>query len=142
MADQGRILTGRTQRLARLLRAQSEMVKVQEAGLLQCERKEAALVSARHELDAIAAELGQARPAFLPPTLHRLAATDQLLVQAGTEVDEARRKLLSAKGRQKSIAARERLLRSTVERKAAELEALEHALTMSAKASGKDDVVG
>lgn len=135
-------MTGRTQRLVRLLRAQSEMVKVQEAALLQCERKEAALAAGRRELDALAAVLGQARPAFLPATLHRLAATDQLLRAAGTEVEEARRTLLSAKGRQKSIAARERLLRAEKERKAAEEKALEHAMIMAAKASGKDDVVG
>jgi hypothetical protein len=142
MADQGRVLTGRRHRLARLLHAQGELVKVQEAALLQRERKEAALTAARRELDAIAAELGQARPAFLPAALQRLAATELLLLEARAEVEEARRKLLSAKGRQKSIAGRERLLRSAAERKAAEEDALEHALTMAAKASRKDDMVG
>ena len=117
-------------------------MKVQEAALLRCEREEAALTAARRELDTIAAELGEARPAFLPAALHRLAATEQLLLQAAAEVQEARRKLLSARGRQKSIAERQRLLRSAAERKTMEQDALETALTMAAKASGKDDVVG
>ena len=130
------------QRLARLLRAQSELVKVQEATLLHCERKEAALASTRSELDTIAAEMGQARPAFLPAALHRLTATELLLQQARAEVEDARGKLLSARGRQKSIAGRERMLRAAAERKAAEEDALEQALIMAAKASGKDDVVG
>lgn len=117
-------------------------MKVQEAELLRCERRLAAFTAARGELDAAATGLAQARPAFLPAALHRLAEADQLLMMAGAEVEEVRQKLLAAKGRQKSIAGRERMLRSAVERKAAEEDALESALIMAAKASGKDDVVG
>ena len=135
-------MTSRTQRLARLLRAQGEVVKIREAELLRCERSQAALSATRGELDAVTTELAQARPAFLPAALHRLVETDQLLLKARAEVEAARQELLAAKGRQKSIAGRERMVRSAAERKAAEGDALEQALIMAAKASGKDDVVG
>jgi hypothetical protein len=117
------------------------MVKALEAALVQRERKQAALWDSRRELDAVASGLAEARPAFLPAALHRLAATELLLMNAATEVEAARRRLLSAKGRQNVLAARERLLRSAADRKAIEEDTLEQALIMAAKASGKDDVV-
>jgi chromosome segregation ATPase len=124
-----------------LARAQGEMVKVLEAKVAQQEHVAASLSAARAELDRLASTAGAAGLAFMPVALRSLAAAEGELSTVNMSLDALRKDLLAAKGREKALENRARLLRSTMERKAAEENALETALVMAAKASGKHDVV-
>ena len=73
--------------------------------------------------------------------LRSLAALESQLKQIEMEADRLKRRLLEAKGREKVISTRLKLLRDSAERKMAEEQAMETTLVLMAKASGKRDVV-
>jgi len=131
-------MNDREYRLARLVRAMGEVVSALEAKLVLGERRLAGLSVMRSEIDSLASK---AHPASLPAVLRSLTVLDAELEQALIEVESLRRQLLEAKGREKVISVRLRLLRDEVERKVAEEQALEASLLMMAKASGKRGVV-
>lgn len=93
------------------------------------------------EIEGLASRAGGINPASVPVMLRRLAVLDLELRKIVAERDVLRQNLLVARGRQKVITAKLKLLRDSTERKAAEEQALETALVMRAKASGKGDVV-
>jgi hypothetical protein len=134
-------LTGKTQRLKRLARAQGELVKVLEAGLLRAEQQAAAHSAAQSQLDAMAVKAGQTQPALLPALLRSLSATEAQVKQSRLDVEKVQQRLLAAKGREKAISSRAKSLGDGELRKAGEEEALETTLAMNAKASGKGRVV-
>jgi hypothetical protein len=134
-------VTGKPERLRRLARAQGELVKVLEAGLLRAEQQAAAQSAAQAQLDAMAVKAGQAQPALLPALLRSLSAAESQVKQARREVERVQQRLLAAKGREKAIASRAKRLGDGELRKAGEEEALETALAMGAKASRKGGVV-
>lgn len=132
-------MTGGQKRLLRLAQAQSDMVKNLEARLAQHERRASTLSAARSELEGLAAGAGGLQ--HLPHVLRKLVATEVEMNEVRVEIDALRGQLLTARSRQKSLDGRARLLGEAIERKSAELEALETALVMMAKASGKTGVV-
>lgn len=134
-------MTGKPKRLKRLARAQGELVKVLEAGLLRAEQKAAAHSATQAQLDAMAVKAGQTQPAMLPALLRSLSATESQVKQARLDVESIQQRLLAAKSREKAIAARAKLFGEAEMRKAGEEEALETTLAMGAKASGKGRVV-
>jgi hypothetical protein len=134
-------LTGKPQRLKRLARAQEELVKVLEAGLLRAEQQSAAHSAAQAQLDAMAVKAGLTQPALLPALLRGLAAAEAQVRQARLEVESIQHRLLAAKSREKAISSKAKLLGDGELRKAGEEEALETSLAMGAKASGKGRVV-
>ena len=67
--------------------------------------------------------------------------TEAQLKTAMAKMDALRRQLLNAKGRQKAITTKERLMREVSVRKEDEESALETTLAMRAKVSGKPDVM-
>jgi septal ring factor EnvC (AmiA/AmiB activator) len=73
--------------------------------------------------------------------LRSLAALESQLKQITIEADRLKRQLLEAKGREKVISTRLKLLRDSAERKMAEEQAMETTLVLMAKASGKRGVV-
>lgn len=132
-------MTGGQVRMLRLARAQGEMVKSLELRLAQAERRLAAISESRAELDRLAAGTGGL--AFLPAALRKLAAAEAELCEAVAACGEARKQLLAARVRQKTLDARARLLRQAHERKTGEGEMLETTLALGTKASGKQDVL-
>lgn len=129
------------ERLARLAEAQGAMAGAVEIRLAAAERTIALLLAARSEIENLVAAPGEAHMAFLPPALRKLVDLDLRLASARAEADSIRRQLIAARAREKAFGKLERQLRGSLARKAAEEEALETALSMAAKASGKADVV-
>ncbi len=134
-------MTINPERLRRLARAQGELVKMLETTLLRAEHKSAALQAEQAQLDSMAATAGQTQPALLPALLRSLAATGQQMRLAETEVEKTRNSLLAAKSREKAMTGRAKRLEDVELRKSIEEEALDTALAMGAKASGKGGVV-
>ena len=134
-------MTGGHARILRLARAQGEMVKALESKLAQQDRIVAALFAARGEFDRLASAAGAAGLAFLPMVLRSLATTEAELREVEMRLDGLRKDLLAAKSREKALEKRAKLLWSAMERKTVEEGALETALVMAAKASGKQDAV-
>ena len=116
-------------------------MKALEARLAGEERRAAELSFSKMEIEGMASRVGAIHPASVPVMLRRIAMLDLQLKKIVAERDDLRQKLLVARGRQKVITARWKLLRDSAERKAAEEQALETALVMGAKVSGKGDVV-
>jgi hypothetical protein len=141
MAPAGKLLNREQYRLQRLAQAQVAITKVLEARLVQQERQVAALSASRDELDAIASGSRTIDVAFLPSVLRNLFAMEKQLKEASYKMDEVRRQLLDAQSRQKAVAKRLRLAREAQERKEDEEDALEVAMAMCTKASGKPGVV-
>jgi hypothetical protein len=141
MANARWSLNGRLYRLARLARAQGEIMKVLETKLAHEERKIAAVSSKKAEIDILATRAGALQPASLPPMLRSLAALEEQLKQIEGEADRLKRRLLEARGREKIISTRLRLLRDGAERRIVEEQAMETTLVLMAKASGKRDVL-
>lgn len=131
----------RPDRLARLAEAQGSMARAVEIKLAAAERAIALLLAARAEIESLAAAPAAAHMALLPPALRKLVDLDKRLASARAEADALRRQLIAARGREKAFGKLEKQLRDSLARKAAEEEALETALGMAAKASGKADVV-
>ena len=129
------------ERLARLGGAQGGMARAVEMKLAGAERAIGLLLAARGEIEALAAAPAQAHMAFLPVALRKLAELDARLASARAEAEAFRRQLMAARAREKAFAKRERQLRDALARKAGEEDALETALSMAAKASGKPDVL-
>jgi hypothetical protein len=73
--------------------------------------------------------------------LRSLAALEEQLKQIEGEADRLKRRLLEARGREKIISTRLRLLRDGAERRIVEEQAMETTLVLMAKASGKRDVL-
>jgi chromosome segregation ATPase len=134
-------LSGRLYRLLRLARAQAEMVKALESKLAQEERSIAVISRKSAEIDTLATGAGAINPASLPAMLRSLASLDSELKQITMEADRLKRQLLEAKGREKVISTRLKLLRDSAERKMTEEQAMETTLVLMAKASGKRGVV-
>lgn len=127
--------------MMRLARAQGEMVRSLEARLTQQERTVASLSALCAELDRLVSSGGSGGLAHFPGALRALAAEEAALREARMELDNIRSQLIAAKARHKSLDQRAKGLREAWERKTGEEEALEAALVMTAKASGKADVV-
>jgi hypothetical protein len=116
-------------------------MKVLETKLAHEERKIAAVSSKKAEIDILATRAGALQPASLPPMLRSLAALEEQLKQIEGEADRLKRRLLEARGREKIISTRLRLLRDGAERRIVEEQAMETTLVLMAKASGKRDVL-
>ena len=116
-------------------------MKVLETRLAQEERGIASISSKKAEIDILATRSGTLHPASLPAMLRSLAALESQLKQIEIEADRLKRHLLEAKGREKVISTRLKLLRDNAERKMAEEQAMETTLVLMAKASGKGGVV-
>ena len=127
--------------MMRLVRAQGDMVRNLEARLTQQELKVASLSALCAELDKLVSSGGLGGLAHFPGALRTLAAEEAALRDARVELDSTRNQLLAAKARHKALDQRFRLLRENWARKTLEQDALETALVMTAKASGKADVV-
>jgi hypothetical protein len=134
-------LNSRLHRLARLARAQGEMMKVLEAKLAREERRIAVVSSKRAQIDILATRAGAYQPASLPMMLRSLAGLESQLKQIMMEADRLRRQLLEAKVREKVISDRLTLIRDSAERKVLEEQSMETTLVLMAKASGKGGVV-
>lgn len=132
-------MTDGHKRILRLAKVHGDMVKSVEEKLAQCERKMAALGLVRSELDRLAGS--SASLAGLPMILRRLAITEIELKENRQQIAELQRQLIAYKSRQKALDGRARLLRDEHLRKAGEDDALETALLMFTKASGKQDAL-
>lgn len=128
-------------RLARLREAQGGMARAIEMKLVAQERAIGFLLAARAEIETLAAKAAGAHMAFVPAALRNMSDLDARIAAARTEADALRRHLLDARGREKAFGKTEGELRDALARKAVEEEALEAALGMAAKASGKPDVL-
>lgn len=81
------------------------------------------------------------QPSLLPKLLRRLAEVESNGKQARNAVEELQLKLLAAKFREKAISNTTMILREAQQRKAAEVDTLETVQLLTAKASGKRDVL-
>lgn len=141
MARAGRAVSSKADRLSRLARAQEKLVKAIEMQVQQAEQRALALNRAGKELDDMAVRASAEQPSLLPKLLRRLAEVESNGKQARNAVEELQLKLLAAKFREKAISNTTMILRQAQQRKAAEVDTLETVQLMTAKASGKRDVL-
>lgn len=134
-------MSAKTDRLLRLARAQAAMVKVHEAGLMRAEQRLHALSTERRELDAMAVKAAASQPSLLPSLLRSLAAAEEEERRTRAGMEALQKKLLTARSREDAVTSRANVLGQAEARKSGEEEALETALLMRAKASGKGGVV-
>jgi hypothetical protein len=109
------------------------MVKMLEAKLALEEARTAKVVAGKAELNAIAADAAASRPALLPALLRSLAMAEAELSLSEMRVTALREQLLAAKGCEKLIAGKAKLLGLALDRKSGEEDALDATLAMMGK---------
>lgn len=134
-------MSSKADRLTRLARAQGNLVKVLEMQVLKAEQRSLALTTEGRELDAMAVKAVTEQPSLIPKLLRCLSDAESNAKQARSAVDTLRQRLLLAKFREEAISGRAMILKEAQERKATEVDTLETALLIGAKASGKRDVL-
>lgn len=128
-------------RLLRLARAQADMASLLELRFETETRRGAELLLTRADTMAALERTSTAGLVFYAAGLRRLAEIDGAIAASEQSRREIAKRLLGVRRRQEGLMRRARTYQEKGERKAEEDEALEVALAMADKATGKNDVV-